>query len=263
MSQPTARVATDLGVGAGVGAFSGVFGVGGGILLVPFLVLARQVPQKQAQATSLVMIAMAAVAGLIVYALDGAVAWVAGAFLAAGGLVGAWVGAHAVQRSPSGVLQAGFGALLVIAGVRLLWFSPATAESAAQLPDPSLGTAAGYVIAGLAMGVLSALFGVGGGILLIPILVAFFDYGQHLAAGTSLAVMVPIALVGALRLTRPGYTRWGEGARYGAGSIVGAPVGAALALLLSAAVLQVAFGVLLLVVGAQMGLRAWRGRRHG
>lgn len=263
MNQPNTRIAADLGVGAGVGAFSGAFGVGGGILLVPFLVLVRKVPQKQAQATSLVMITMAALAGVVVYALDAAVAWVPGAFLAAGGLVGAWVGAHAVQRSPSGVLQVGFGGLLVIAGLRLLWASPESVESTSQLPSPTLATAAGYAVAGLAMGVLSALFGVGGGILLIPILIAFFDYGQHLAAGTSLAVMVPIALVGALSLTRPGYTQWAEGARYGAGSVVGAPVGAALALLASASVLQIAFGVLMLVVGGQLVVRAWRERRSG
>ena len=52
MTQQPTRTAADLGVGAGVGAFSGAFGVGGGTLLAPFLVLVRKLPQKQAQATS-------------------------------------------------------------------------------------------------------------------------------------------------------------------------------------------------------------------
>lgn len=262
MSEPVRRDAADLGVGAGVGAFSGAFGVGGGILLVPFLVLARKVPQKRAQATSLVMVAMAAAAGAVRYAVNGDVAWLPGAVILAGGLAGAWFGAHLVQRSPSGVLQALFGALLMVAGVRMLWADSSAADSTAALPDLTLGLAVGYLAAGLGMGLLSALFGIGGGILLIPILVAGFGYGQHLAAGTSLAVMVPISLVGAVRLTRPGFTQWREGFRFGVGAIVGALVGASVALALSGSAIQAAFGVLMLLVGGQMAARALGARRR-
>lgn len=261
MSQRTPRTVADLGVGTGVGAFSGAFGVGGGILLVPFLVLARQVPQKTAQATSLVMVAMAAAAGAVRYAVNSDVAWLPGVAILAGGLAGAWLGAHLVQRSPNAVLQVAFAALLVIAGVRMLWPSPESVDTAASLPELTPAAAAGYLAAGLGMGLLSALFGIGGGILLIPILVAFFDYDQHLAAGTSLAVMVPISLLGAVRLTRAGLTQWGEGARLGAGAIVGAILGSSIALAISGSVLQIAFGVLMLVVAVQMTWRAWRSHR--
>ena len=257
------RTAADLGIGTGVGVFSGAFGVGGGILLVPFLVLVRHVPQKQAQATSLVLVAMAAAAGAVRYAVNGDVAWLPGLVILVGGLAGAWLGAHLVQRSPSAVLQVAFGVLLMIAGVRLLWPSPDAVEGMAELPALSPALAAGYLAAGLGMGLLSALFGIGGGILLIPILVAFFGYGQHLAAGTSLAVMVPIALLGAIRLTRPGFTQWDEGARLGIGAMVGALLGASVALAISGSVLQIAFGVLMLAVALQMALRGWRSRRHG
>ncbi len=250
-------------MGTGVGALSGVFGIGGGIALIPFLVLVRGVPQKQAQATSLVLVAMAATAGAVPYGLDGEIAWLPGVVLMIGGLAGAWLGAHVVQRSPSAVLQIAFGGLLVLAGLRLLWPSPAPVEGTALLPTLTPALAAGYLAAGLGMGFLSALFGVGGGILLIPILVTFFDFGQHLAAGTSLAVMVPISLLGAIRLTRPGLTQWGEGARLGAGAMVGAVVGASIALLITGDVLQTAFGLLMVAVGIQMGLRGWRGRRGG
>lgn len=257
------RTAADLGIGTGVGVFSGAFGVGGGILLVPFLVLVRHVPQKRAQATSLVLVAMAAAAGAVRYAVNGDVAWLPGLVILIGGLAGAWLGAHLVQRSPSAVLQVAFGVLLMIAGVRLLWPSPDAVEGMAELPALSPALAAGYLAAGLGMGLLSALFGIGGGILLIPILVAFFGYGQHLAAGTSLAVMVPIALLGAIRLTRPGFTQWDEGARLGIGAMVGALIGASVALAISGSVLQIAFGVLMLAVALQMALRGWRSRRHG
>jgi uncharacterized membrane protein YfcA len=257
------RTAADIGIGTGVGAFSGAFGVGGGILLVPFLVLARKVPQKQAQATSLVLVGMAAAAGAVRYAVNGDVAWLPALVILLGGLAGAWLGAHIVQRSPNAVLQVAFGLVLMVAGVRMLWPSPDAVDSSAFLPEMSPALAAGYAASGLGMGLLSALFGIGGGILLVPILVTAFGYSQHLASGTSLAVMVPIALLGAIRLTRPGYTQWGEGARLGAGAMVGAVLGASVALAISGSVLQIAFGVMMLAVAVQMGLRGWRSRGDG
>lgn len=245
-----------------MGAFAGLLGVGGGILLVPYLVLVRGVGQKAAQATSLVMLAMAATTGSITYAVGGSVAWIPGAIIAVGGLVGALLGAYVVQKSPDHRIQALFGVFLVLAAVRMLW--PQADGGYAQEADLPALTAAlvlGYLVAGLGMGLLSALFGVGGGVLLIPILVAFFGYGQQLAAGTSLAVMVPIGLMGAIRLTRPGYTNWPQGVRFGLGSMVGAVLGAALALALSGSVLRVLFAAVLVAVGVQMALRGWRAGR--
>lgn len=260
MAIRSARVVQETGVGVGVGAFSGAFGVGGGILLVPYLVLLRGEPQKRAQATSLVMVSMAAGAGAVRYALDGRVAWLPAVFILLGGLAGAWLGAHLVQRSPSALLQALFGIILIGAGVRMLW--PGTthvADSALATLTPPM--ALGYVAAGLGMGLLSALFGIGGGILLLPILVTGFGYGQGIAAGTSLVVMMPIALLGAIRLTRPGLTQWREGARYGLGAMVGAVIGASVALLVGGTVMRIAFSVLLLAIGARMALTAWQSRR--
>lgn len=262
MSRAATSTGTDLAVGVGVGAFSGAFGVGGGILLVPFLVLVRHVPQKVAQATSLVMVAMAAAAGATRYALAGNVAWLPGLVILVGGLAGAWVGAHIVQRSPHVVLQVLFGVLLVAAGLRLLVPAQGSGTLVDTAPHLALLPSLGYVMAGLGMGFLSALFGIGGGILLVPILVTGFDYSIYLAAGTSLAVMVPIALLGAVRLTRPGFTQWTTGARYGLGAIGGALVGASIALAVSQSLIQYAFAALMMVVGVHMGWRALSGARR-
>lgn len=263
MDRGTRRTTTDLGIGTGVGAFSGAFGVGGGILLVPFLVLVRKIPQKRAQATSLVMVAMAAGAGAVRYAFSEEVAWLPGLVITVGGLVGAWLGAILVQRSPNALLQGFFGLLLMVAGIRMLWPTEDSDLTTELIPQLSLPVASGYLVAGLAMGMLSALFGIGGGILLIPILVFGFGYDQHLAAGTSLAVMFPIALLGAIRLTRPGLTQWRDGTLFGIGAIVGALLGASIALALSGSLLQIAFGVLMLAIGGHMALRGFRHTRAG
>lgn len=262
MRAPRSELPRDLGVGTGVGAFAGLLGVGGGIVLVPYLVLVRGVAQKSAQATSLVMLAMAATTGSITYALDGSVAWVPAGIIAVGGLAGAILGAFVVQRAPDHRIQALFGLLLVAAAVRMLWPQADGGYALeSDLPHLSAVLVAVYLVAGLGMGLLSALFGVGGGVLLIPILVAFFGYGQQLAAGTSLAVMVPIGLMGAIRLTRPGYTNWPQGVRFGLGSMVGAILGATLALALSGTVVRVLFAVVMVAVGVQMAVRGWRAGR--
>lgn len=256
MSSGPTTLARDLAVGAGVGAFSGALGVGGGIILVPFLVLALHMAQKQAQATALVMVAMAAGAGAVRYAIGDAVAWGPAAIILVGGLAGAWIGSHVMQRTQDRRLQIAFGILLVIAGIRLMWPTQVTALSAEDLPTLSVAVAVGYAVSGLGMGILSALLGIGGGILLVPVLVTAFGFSQQLANGTSLTVMLPIALLGAIRLTGPGLTNWRRGSRFGAGSIVGAVAGASLALALSGPVVRWAFAVVLLVVGARMILVA-------
>ena len=251
----------DVGIGTGIGAFSGLLGVGGGLLLVPFLVLTRGMEQKRAQATSLVMVFTAAAGGAVTYAVNASIAWFPALFIVIGGLVGSWVGTHTVQRTPDHWLQLCFGLLLGLVALRLV-LTNSQGHSSDLNPTLALTAGAGYVLSGVAMGFLSALFGIGGGILLIPILVTVFGYHQQLASGTSLAVMLPIAVLGAVRLGRVGLTEWSLGLRFGIGAIAGAAVGALLALSLPADVLRYAFSVVMVLVGLRMARQGWLGLRR-
>lgn len=258
MPTPPKLLLRDGAVGIGVGAFSGLLGVGGGILLVPFLVLALTWGQKRAQATSLVMVAMAGAAGAVTYAVGDSVAWIPAVIIMAGGLLGSLIGASIVQRTADSRLQILFGSLLVLVALRLLW--PAGIAEVDALPALTAWVVIGYLVSGLGMGILSALFGIGGGILLIPLLITFFGFSQQLAAGTSLAVIVPIAILGALRLTKPGLTDWRIGFRFGLGAVVGAVVGASAALVIPGIVLRLGFAVVLLLVALRMVLIGLRSR---
>ena len=251
-------MARDLLIGFGVGAFSGAFGVGGGIILVPVLVLLLHMQQKRAQATSLVMVAMAALAGAVTYAIADFVAWLPALFILLGGIVGSLIGSSVVRRTADYRLQLIFGALLIAVSLRLLW--PTRATDVADLPDLSILVTLGYVSSGLVMGMLSALLGIGGGIILIPMLVTAFDFPQQLAAGTALAVMAPIAIVGAWRQSRTGATDWRTGARFGVASIPGSVLGATVAVLVSASLVRSAFAVLIAVVAVRMLVKGWRDR---
>jgi|DEB0MinimDraft_3_1074331.scaffolds.fasta_scaffold00891_6 uncharacterized membrane protein YfcA len=258
-SPPRAASVGDLGVGGGAGLTGGLFGVGGGLVLVPYLVLVRHWPQKQAQATSLVAVAMSAVAGAATYAVFGSVAWLAFPFILVGGLAGAVIGSAVVRRLQPWALQLGFSVVIVLTAIKVA-LTPVADDAVAQVPDLNGWLVLGYLGAGVAMGVLSALLGIGGGLVLVPILVTLFGYTPHLAAGTSLAVMVLIALTGAARQTKPGYTLWRRGVVLGAASAVGAFLGARIALVLPMQVLVWLFAVLLAVVAVRMFLSGWQGR---
>jgi uncharacterized membrane protein YfcA len=117
-----------------------------------------------------------------------------------------------------------------------------------------------YVFAvalGLVAGILSGLFGVGGGILFVPILTALGLTQLH-AEASSLLAIIPTVCVGVWRQQRYGNVRWRSAAVLGTASIAAAVGGAQVAVSLPEATLRKLFAVLLLLTAAQI---AWRARR--
>jgi uncharacterized membrane protein YfcA len=117
--------------------------------------------------------------------------------------------------------------------------------------------AAVAVVVGLVAGTLSAIFGVGGGILFVPTLV-FFGHSAHVAVATSLAAMVPVIAVGSWRQTRYGSVAWRDAAVVGVASVPTAKLGEVVATATPNDVLRRLFAVLLVAVAVQL---AWRARR--
>ena len=115
--------------------------------------------------------------------------------------------------------------------------------------------------AGVAVGVLSALFGVGGGIVMVPFLLLALNHTQHLAEGTSLAVIVPTAIAGVLAHSRSGFVSFSNAAWLAAGGIGGAWMGAEVALGLDADILQILFALFLLLSGVRTLRRGLSARR--
>ena len=110
---------------------------------------------------------------------------------------------------------------------------------------------------GVGTGVLAGLFGVGGGILFVPILVLFLGLGQVEAQATSLAAILPTVIAGAWQQHRYGNVRWGAAAVLGVGAVVGIQLGVVVAHALPEEVLRRLFGLLMIGVAAQL---AWRAR---
>jgi hypothetical protein len=109
-----------MGVGAAAGVLAGLLGVGGGILLVPFLVLAVGMTQHEAEATSLLVILPTAVAASIALRRRGVGDLPVALVIGVVGAVGAVAGALLALSLPADVLRAVFAVLLAIAGLRLI-----------------------------------------------------------------------------------------------------------------------------------------------
>jgi uncharacterized protein len=113
------------------------------------------------------------------------------------------------------------------------------------------------IVVGLLAGALGGLFGVGGGIIFVPALVLLFGLGQLEAEATSLLAIIPVVLAGTWRQHLYGNVRWRAALIVGVVAVAGVELGVLTAKSLSDETLQRLFGLLLLVVAAQL---AWRAR---
>jgi uncharacterized membrane protein YfcA len=199
-------VLTYLAVGAVAGTMAGVFGIGGGLVIVPALVFAfaeqhisADIAMHLAVGTSLATIAVTGASSAWGHIQRGSVKreWF---FLLLPGLVlGAVVGVFVAGELSGGLLGTLFGVFLIVIGLRIvIGFQPKLSQKAP--------TAVGMGVAGVVIGGVSALFGIGGGTLSVPWL-SRCGAPLPLAVGTSAACGMPIALVGATSFAVVG---WGE-----------------------------------------------------
>lgn len=239
-------------VGVLAGLASGLFGVGGGVVIVPGLVLLAGLDQRLSHGTSLTAIVPIAAAGAIGYGTAGQVDLLVAGLVVVGAMVGTPVGVALLARVPQRSLQLAFAGLLVLTAVRmLLETTPGTGREAAGLVE-----VAGYVGTGLTAGVLAGLMGVGGGVVIVPMLTIVFGFPMVLAKGTSLAVIVPSALVGTVRNARQATTDLRAGTMVGLGGVATAALASRVSLGLDPGVSAWLFAGLLVVVAVRMARRA-------
>ncbi len=196
-------------LGAAAGVVAGLFGIGGGLLIVPVLVfsfgaqgVAPEVLTHMAVATSLATIVVTSVSSILAHHKRGAVRWDLFRPLGLGILVGAFIGVKTAGVLAGEVLQMLIGAFALLVAVQMAF--------GAKPPDTP-GTSpsrAGVAAAGGVIGWASALFGIGGGTLTVPYL-SWRRVRMQEAVATSAACGLPIALMGACANILEG---WGHAA---------------------------------------------------
>lgn len=241
-----------VGLGMAAGVLGGLLGIGGAALVIPGLVLLAGFSQHRAHGTSLAIVLFMSLAGTLTYSRFGHLDWRMSAELAVGGIVGAGIGARIVGRMTGAALRRLFCLLLIAVGARMILAGccePAcVAESA--WPQSAFAHTAATVIIGLAAGGLSSIFGIGGGMVVVPAMALLLCVPQKMAQGVSLAAILPTALTGMLLHGRMGNVDHRSSAWVGMGGLVGAFAGAYLANGLASAALQLAFGVFLVLMSA-------------
>jgi uncharacterized membrane protein YfcA len=232
---------------------------------VPLLVYGLNVPAREAVGVSLLTVGSTSLVGFVQRARRGMVEFPTGLLFATAGMFGAPVGAWLADRIPEALLLGLFAVLMLVIAVRM-WLK--AADSSARLPivmddnagptcrrDPEgklrLTSQCAMLLAavGLGAGILSGLFGVGGGFIIVPALVVFSGMGMQRAIGTSLLVITLISAAGtASHLFAGKDLSLATAGAFTAGSIGGLFAGSALAHRLAGPALQKVFAAAIVAV---------------
>lgn len=230
-------------IGAIAGMLSGLFGIGGGIVIVPALLALTSMERKLAHGTSLAATLPIAAASLVTYAANDNVDWPVAACLALGAIVGAVLGTQLLQIIPKTPLTIIFIVTILATAIRLV-----LSDDAMGRDELSLLGAFALVAIGLLTGTLAGLLGIGGGVILVPALVVLFAEVPVIAKGTSVAVIVPSSIVGTIRNRKKRNADIPLGAAIGAAGIVSAIIGSLIADGISDGVSNAMFAILLVLV---------------
>ena len=195
-----------LAIGAVAGTVAGLFGVGGGTIIVPSLIFAfglqgfsGEVATHMAIGTSLATIVITSISSVLAHNKKGAVRWDLFWRFTPGLCIGVWIGAYTAAQLTGKTLMLAFGIFSVIIAIQMGF--KLQAKGGRDVPGLAGLTASGGII-----GWLSALFGIGGGSLTVPFL-SWCRVSIHEAIGTAAAGGLPIAFVGALGYVYEGWQR--------------------------------------------------------
>ena len=252
-------------LGAVAGTLAGLLGVGGGLVIVPVLAyvftlqsMPADIVMHLALGTSLASIVMTSISSSYAHHKHGAVLWTVFASLSPGIVIGAWLGAAIVDQLPTLTLRRIFGVFEWIVAAQIAF--NLLPQAYRDLPGML-----GRSIAGIVIGTVSAIVGIGGGTLTVPFLVVC-RVAMRNAVATSAACGLPIAVAGMsgyivtgwgntnLPAWSTGYVYWPALLAIISASMLFAPVGAKLAHTLPVAMLKKIFALLLFVLGLMMFL---------
>lgn len=250
----TTAVGPIIVVGVLAGFLAGLFGVGGGILIVPGLVVAAHMQQRLAHGTSLAAVVPIAIASVLTYLTHGNVDWTVSLWLAIGAVGGAVIGTRLLHVLPHRTLGLLFAIILIASAIRLFLSTDADGRGALSV----LGAIALLAI-GVVTGILAGLLGVGGGIVMVPAMIVLFGITPVVAKGTSAAVIIPTALMGTWRNRTKGNADLRAAMIVGVAGVVTAAVGGTISDRLSDDVSNLLFAILLVVVAARL---LWQLQRH-
>lgn len=243
--------------GSIVGFSLGMFGGGGSILAVPLMVYLVGVPNAHvAIGTSAFSVAANAGAGLVPHALHGSVKWRCAAIFSIAGICGAFVGSAVGKMVDGQKLLFLFALLMMVVGLLMFRGRQHEGDANAECTRDNAPMVIGY---GAATGILSGFFGIGGGFLIVPGLIASTGMPILNAIGSSLVAVCAFGLTTALSYAFSGFVDWPLAIAFIAGGVGGSRAGfvAAKRTAASKGALKITFAILIFAVAIYMIARSW------
>ncbi|MBY0564016.1 MAG: sulfite exporter TauE/SafE family protein [Hyphomonadaceae bacterium] len=243
--------------GGAVGLILALIGGGGSILATPALLYVVGVANPHvAIGTSALAVSVNAAANLINHARRGNVKWKCAAVFAASGVAGAAIGAEIGKRTDAQILLPLFAVLMIVVGAAML--RPRTSEGDGNVVLTAKN-APKLIALGLGAGGLSGFFGIGGGFLIVPGLIAATGMTMLQAIGSSLLSVASFGATTAGSYAIGGLIDWRIALLFIGGGLIGGVIGASFAQRLSRqrGALQRVFAGVVFVVAAYMLYRSW------
>ncbi|MFZ2527537.1 MAG: sulfite exporter TauE/SafE family protein [Rhodococcus sp. (in: high G+C Gram-positive bacteria)] len=241
-----------LGFGAVIGVLLGLLGGGGSILAVPALVFGLGLDIEQAIPISLIVVGAASAVGALPKVRAHQVEWRLAGIFAATGIPATFAGSAVGRLLPESALLIGFAVVMVAAGARMLADRGDTG-TACSTQGSGINwrrCASRSIPAGLAVGFLTGLFGVGGGFLIIPVLVLMLGITMPVAVGTSLVIIVANSAAGLVSHLSSTSIDWAITAAFAGTAIVGSLIAGQIGTRLDTDRLQRWFAYLIFAVAA-------------
>ncbi len=240
-------------MGAAAGFLSGLTGVGGGIVMIPLLSYVLSYPHHTAQGTALLVFSIPVLVGsAYTYYKSRRIDLFLAVFIALGVLLSGYLMAAQVQKLRSETLTRIFSGFLVLIGLYLILREKLFPAVAAADPAsvPRVRKALRGLLIGLMSGTLSGLTGVGGGIIIVPLIRFILRYNQHVAQGTSLATLsIPVLIGAMLPYYQSEHVNVPMGLAIAVGLLIASTLTARWAQRLRSRTLEVFFGILVLAIG--------------
>lgn len=237
-----------LGSGAIVGLVLGLIGAGGSIIATPLLLYVVGVSSPHvAIGTGALAVSVNALASFLTYAVKGHVWWRCALVFTPLGVLGAWIGSSTAQYMDGQFLLILFGAIMLVAGLRMVWASKSVVVTPRKV---NLKTCVITGAMGVAAGMASGFFGIGGGFLIVPALLMATRMPMVDAIGTSLLSVGAFGLTTAITYAMADNLDWVLAGYFIAGGIIGGAVGFSLSSILGdkGGVLRQMFGGLVIVM---------------
>ena len=235
-----------VGFGLFSGSLAGLLGIGGGTVLVPMIVTLGYVPAK-AVATSSLTIFVTSLSGSIQNYLMGNISWQKVLLLGLPSLLTAQVGAFLVNKIPPNMLLFSFG-ILLIANIFLALLRKRLIKLRIKAKQPSKNLLLARIFTGSAAGLLAGLFGVGGGVIMVPLQMLLLAENIKTAIQTSLGVIVLTSLSACIGHAYQENVLWITGLVLGVGGLLGAQISTRFLPKLPDRVISWCFNILLLTL---------------